>query len=216
MLILPLPLKDHEVHGQNKPPGTEKSSLSMSPAVVLHYTCPWCPMAQWMSAFELLLVKKRNCTTCMWVTSEFALDAITALVTHIIRGNCSHSEVHDQRGYTWKPPWIPTEQNCSGICDMRRSLKAAWLAVCAGSRRVKWFGMSIISSKLCFEEVNLSLFEGLIKATEKLSMCSDSRINAKKHCEERQSSTIFSLCYTKMHCKSNIKSFLSGIASLTF
>lgn len=39
LLILPLPLKDHEVHGQNKPQGTEKFALSMSLAVVLHYMC---------------------------------------------------------------------------------------------------------------------------------------------------------------------------------
>lgn len=154
-LILPLPLKDHEVHGQNKPWGTENFVL-----------CPqqWCcPTCLWLSAFESLLIKRWNCTSCMWVTwKSLLLDAVTALVTHVIQGNCSHSEVHDRIGCRWKPPWIPTEQNCSGICDTGRSLKAAWLAACAGSCRVKWFGMCIISSKLYLEEVNLSLFDGLI------------------------------------------------------
>lgn len=143
-------------------------------------------MAQWLSEFESLLIKKWNCASFMWVTwKSLLLDAITALVTHVIQGNCSHSEVHDQIGCRWKPPWIPTEQNCSGICDTGRSLKAAWLAACAGSCRVKWFGMCIISSKLCFEEVNLSLFEGLIQTFVKFSTCSDSRINVKMHCEGR-------------------------------
>lgn len=36
-----------------------------------------------------------------------------------------------------------------------------WWSLCAGSYEVKWFGMHMIWSKLRFEEVNLSLFEGL-------------------------------------------------------
>lgn len=74
------------------------------------------------SAFESLLVKKWNWTSCVRATwKNLLLDAVTALVTQGIQGNCSHSEVHDQMGCRWKPPQIPTEQNCSGICDMRRS-----------------------------------------------------------------------------------------------
>lgn len=56
---------------------------------------------------------------------------------------------------------VTARQDCSVSCETGRSLTAARLTICASSYGVRRFGMHTIWPKLCIEQVNLRLFEGL-------------------------------------------------------